>query len=57
MDAIPDLQAGVHGTQGFTLVEVLVAMGIFSLAIGLAGSGLFQVFSFQTSYQDKVAAT
>ena len=57
MDAIPALQAAVYGTQGFTLVEVLVALGILSLAIGLAGSGLFQVFSFQTSYQDKVVAT
>ena len=57
MDAIPALQAAVYGTQGFTLVEVLVALGILSLAIALAGSGLFQVFSFQTSYQDKVVAT
>ena len=57
MDAIPACQTADHGTQGFTLVEVLVAMGIMSLAIGLAGSGLFQVFSFQTSYQDKVVAT
>ena len=57
MEAIPALQTAVYGTQGFTLVEVLVALGILSLAIGLAGSGLFQVFSFQTSYQDKVVAT
>ena len=57
MDPIPALQAAVYGTQGFTLVEVLVALGILSLAIALAGSGLFQVFSFQTSYQDKVVAT
>ncbi len=57
MDAIPALQASVYGTQGFTLVEVLVALGILSLAIALAGSGLFQVFSFQTSYQDRVVAT
>lgn len=57
MDAIPALQVGVYGSQGFTLMEVLVALGILSLAIGLAGSGLFQVFSFQTSYQDKTVAT
>ena len=57
MEAIPALQTAVYGTQGFTLVEVLVALGILSIAIALAGGGLFQVFSFQTSYQDKVVAT
>ena len=57
MDAIPALQTAVYGTQGFTLVEVLVALGILSIAIALAGGGLFQVFSFQASYQDKVVAT
>ena len=57
MDAIPALQTAVYGTQGFTLVEVLVALGILSITVALAGSGLFQVFSFQTSYQDRVIAT
>ena len=38
-------------------MEVLVALGILSVAIALAGSGLFQVFSFQTSYQDRAIAT
>ena len=57
MDAIPALQTAVYGTQGFTLVEVLVALGILSIAIALAGGGLFQVFAFQPSYQDKVVAT
>lgn len=57
IDAIPSLQAAVYGTQGFTVVEVLVALGILSRAIALAGSGLFQVFSFQTSYQDRAVAT
>ena len=57
MDTIPALQVAIYQSQGFTLVEVLVALGILSLAIGLAGSGLFQVFSFQTSFQDKTIAT
>ena len=57
MDAIPALQAAVYGSDGFTLLEVLVALGILSLALALATGGLFQVFSIQTSYQDKVVAT
>ena len=57
MDGIPALQAAVFGPYGFTLLEVLVALGLLSVTMALAGSGLFQVFSFQTSYQDKAVAT
>ena len=44
-------------TSGFTLVEALVALGILSVAVGLIGSGLFQVLSFQKPWQDQVVAT
>ena len=57
MDAIPALQVAVYAAQGFCLVEVLVDLGILCLAIGLAGVGLFQVFSYQNSSQDKTVAT
>ena len=44
-------------SSGFTLVEALVALGILSVAVGLIGSGLFQVLSFQKPWQDQVVAT
>ena len=44
-------------SSGFTLVEALVALGILSVAVGLIGSGLFQVLSFQKPWQDKAVAT
>ena len=43
--------------MGFTLIEVLVALGIISLAVGLAGSGIFQVLSFERFWQDDMKAT
>ena len=44
MDAIPAVQAAIYVTQGFALVEVLVVLGILSVAVGLAGSRFSQVF-------------
>lgn len=47
----------VVAASGFSLIEVLVALGIISLAVGLAGSGIFQVLSFERFWQDDMAAT
>ena len=35
----------------------MVALGILSVAVGLIGTGLFQVLSFQKPWQDQVVAT
>ena len=43
--------------SGFTLVELVVALGVISIVVGLAGSGIFQVLSFERYWQDDVSAT
>jgi len=44
-------------SSGFTLVELVVALGLLSMVVGLAGSGIFQVLSFERFWQDDVTAT
>ena len=57
MCRITNMKKILSESSGFTLVEALVALGILSVAVGLIGSGLFQVLSFQKPWQDKVVAT
>lgn len=57
MKTIGALKVLASDRQGFTLVEVLVGLGILVTCAGLVSSGLFQVFAFQTSFQDDVVAT
>lgn len=45
------------GASGFTLAEVLVAVGILTMASGLVGSSMFQVFSVERFWRDDVVAT
>ncbi|MBF8268043.1 MAG: hypothetical protein HW388_1551 [Dehalococcoidia bacterium] len=45
------------GRSGFTLVEVLVAVSILTMAVGMVGSGIFQSLSVQRSWQGKMVAT
>ena len=47
----------VTASSGFTLIEVVVALGVLSMVVGLAGSGIFQVLSFERYWQDGVTAT
>ncbi len=54
---ISALKVMASDCRGFTLVETLVGLVILVTCAGLVSSGLFQVFSFQTSYQDDVVAT
>ncbi len=44
-------------SAGLTLIEVVVALGVISMVVGMAGSGIFQVLSFERSWQDGVTAT
>ena len=43
--------------RGFTLVEIVVAIGIVSLVVGMFGAGIFQVLSTQRFWTDEVKAT
>ncbi|MBI4339820.1 MAG: prepilin-type N-terminal cleavage/methylation domain-containing protein [Chloroflexi bacterium] len=45
------------GASGFTLVEVLIAVGVFTTIAALVSSGVFQVLSLQRSWQDNAMAT
>jgi hypothetical protein len=42
---------------GFTVPEVMVAVGILAVTVGLIGSGVFQVLSIQRFWEDDVIAT
>ena len=37
----------IADSNGFTLLEVAVALGILSLAVGMVGTGIFQTQSIQ----------
>ena len=39
------------------MIEVLVSLGLLSMVVGLAGSGIFQVLSFERYWQDDMTAT
>jgi len=45
------------GSAGFTLVEVLVAVGLITLALGSVGSGIFQALSVERYWRQDVVAT
>ena len=45
------------GSGGFTIVELLVAVGILALTSGLVGSGIFQSLAVQRSWSDNMRAT
>ncbi|MBI2916721.1 MAG: type II secretion system protein [Chloroflexi bacterium] len=47
----------VRGAPGFTLVEVLVAVGIITLALGLVGTSVFQALSVERYWREDVVAT
>ena len=42
--------------RGFTLVEILVAMGITALVTGVLGTAIFQIFDRSASGQDTLRA-
>lgn len=44
-------------SSGFTLVEMIVALGILSAVVGMVGDGFFQVLSIQKFWKDGTVAT
>lgn len=47
----------IASSTGFTLLEVAVALGIMSLAVGMVGTAIFQTQSIQRYWQDDAIAT
>ena len=44
-------------SAGFTLIEMVVALGVLSVVVALAGSGIFQIISFERFWQEDLVAT
>ena len=52
------LKSGTGGSsRGFTLVEMLVGVGIMGLAVGFIGAALFQTLGLSQAWSDDVLAT
>ncbi len=47
----------VSGRSGFTLIEMVVALGLITVATGIVGSALFRVTSVQRFWTDDMVAT
>ena len=43
--------------SGFTLIEVVIAVGLITVATGIVGSGIFRVTSIQRFWTDDMVAT
>ena len=57
MNALRHMKTTMRSSAGFTLMEVIVAVGILSLVITAFGSGVLQVVSVQQFWRDDVVAT
>ena len=57
MDRLRALGRALSESAGFTLVEVLMAVSITSVAVGVIGSGIFQVTAVQRDWSDDTLAT
>ena len=53
----PATASNARASAGFTIVELLVAVGILTMSVGLVGSGMFQALSVERSWSDNVLAT
>ena len=51
------IRRSLADSSGFTLVEVLFSVGILSLAVGIVGSGIFQVTAVRKHWADDAVAT
>lgn len=57
LDKAKALKATLAGAAGFTLIELVLAVSILSLATGMIGAALFQVHSIQRFWRDGAVAT
>ena len=51
------LASPLRSSAGFSLMEVMVAMGIIAIIMGFFGTGIFQALSIQRTWIDDVRAT
>ena len=51
------IRKSLADSSGFTMVEVLFAVGIISLAVGIVGDSIFQVVSVRRHWMDDAVAT
>ena len=54
---VMSLKRKARGNNGFTLVEVLVVVGLLTLGLGLVGSGVFQSISLHRWWREDALAT
>ena len=57
LDKAKALKATLAGAGGFTLMELVVAPSLLTLATGMIGTALFQVHSIQRFWRDAAVAT
>ena len=57
MFSLNKIQRALADSSGFTLIEVLIAVSLTSIAVGLVGTGIFQVTDFRRFWADDVLAT
>ena len=53
---VPDVRTLARSSSGYTLMEVLVAVGILSGVIAVFGTGVFQITSVQRYWRDDVTS-
>ena len=51
------IKAALTASGGFTLIEVVIALSLLSLATGMIGAGLFHVHGIQKFWRDGAVAT
>ena len=57
IDKIRNIRKALAGSSGFTLVEVLMAVSVSSVAVGVIGSGIFQITLVQRDWADDTLAS
>ena len=57
LDKPKALKLTLAGAAGFTLIEVVIAVSLLSMATGMIGAALFQVHSIQRYWRDGAVAT
>ena len=57
MSLIKRVRRILSAPTGFTLIEVVIALGLITTATGIVGSGIFRVTSIQRFWTDDMVAT
>lgn len=57
MSLIKKARRILSAASGFTLIEMVIALGLITVATGIVGSGIFRVTSIQRFWTDDMVAT